>query len=109
MNSEQQCSSCDYYMIPIATCNTCREYVYWTCSNCNQLVFVSHSHNYCRVSYSNYLDRCKVLVDKSALLLISVSKAIINSYLGDNIEKKLTEEDRQRQKETAPSKSLLSY
>jgi hypothetical protein len=67
MYNKESCRGCGKYLIPSATCNTCKEYVYWICNNCKGIEEVFHSHNYCRLTFSKDLDSYKSIIDKSAL------------------------------------------
>lgn len=52
MFNKDSCRACGSYLIPSSVCNICREYVSWICAKCNKIEDVTHSHNYCGISYA---------------------------------------------------------
>ena len=51
MYDRGSCKACGTHLTPSAICNICKEYVSWVCGKCYKIDDVTHSHNYCRVSY----------------------------------------------------------
>ena len=51
MYDRGSCKACGTHLTPSAICNICKEYVKWVCGKCYKMDDVTHSHNYCRVSY----------------------------------------------------------
>ena len=51
MYNRGSCKACGTHLTPSAICNICKEYVSWICGKCYKMDDVTHSHNYCRVSY----------------------------------------------------------
>lgn len=51
--NKDSCRVCGSCLISSSVCNICREYVSWVCAKCNKMEDVTHSHNYCRISYAS--------------------------------------------------------
>jgi hypothetical protein len=51
MFNKESCRACGTYLTPISVCNFCKEYISWLCGKCERMEDVTHSHDYCRVTY----------------------------------------------------------